>query len=166
MGRLLCSFHGLREIDSDAVDRPSKHRQAISVLHQGMSHLAKLAPLALAVAIEPGVRIGRALVSLVGALLGPEVPCAIATTSRRAAAAILRTEALHRSPRLEQRPVHRKVLVGEHPLDLGLPQQRRQKILSDLARQQAVAVLSAAGIREPLTYPDLLGSNDHTRQNA
>src|SRR5258708_38706028 len=66
-------------------------------------------------AVEPGVRIGRAPVGFVGTLLGPEVPLAIATTSRWAAAAILRAKALHRSPGLEQRPVHRVVLMTQKP---------------------------------------------------
>src|SRR5207302_7724982 len=48
----------------------------------------------------------------------------------------LRLEALHRSPRLDQRAVDREVLARQQSLDPRLGQHRGQKLAGDLAVQQ------------------------------
>ena len=60
---------------------------------------------------------------------------------RRLAAAVLRPEALHAGPGLDQRAVDREVLVRQQRLDLGLGQHRAQELGRDLALEQPVAVL-------------------------
>jgi hypothetical protein len=53
-------------------------RQAKTVLHYGMPHIAKPGWLPVAVLVEPRLGIGRALVRLVGALLLMEVALRVA----------------------------------------------------------------------------------------
>src|SRR6185312_1856519 len=53
----------------------------------------------------------------------------------------LRTEALHRRPGFQHRSIDRKMLRAQKPLHLRQAEQRRQKLLRDLVREQAVAVL-------------------------
>ncbi len=57
-------------------------RQAMTVLHQGMPHVAELGRLPVALLVEPRLRIGRALVRLVGALLLVEVTLGVAAGPR------------------------------------------------------------------------------------
>src|SRR5580700_3148947 len=84
--------------------------KAIAVLHDGVRHVAKPA-LAAALAIEPRIRVGGALMRLVGSLLAPEVLLAVAPAVGRIAAAILWPKALHRRPSIEKSSVHREVLM-------------------------------------------------------
>lgn len=75
--------------------------KAIAMLHHRVGHITKPALAAVALAIEPSVRVAGALMRLVGSLLAPEALFAIAPAIRRIAAAILRPEALHRGPGVE-----------------------------------------------------------------
>ena len=118
------------------------NRQAITVLHQGMPHVAKLGRLPVPLLVKPGFRVGRALVRLVGTLLLVEVALGVAAwTLAVVVASILPAEALERGPRLDQRAVHREVIARQQPLDLRLRQHRRQELGGDLSFQQPVAVL-------------------------
>src|SRR5580704_6799458 len=85
--------------------------KAIAVLHDGVRHVAKPALAAVALAIEPRIRVGGALMRLVGSLLAPEVLLAVAPAVGRIAAAILWPKALHRRPSIEKSSVHREVLM-------------------------------------------------------
>src|SRR5450432_554840 len=101
----------------------------MAVLHQGMPHVAELGRLPVALLVELCLRVGRTFVRLVGALLLMEVPLGV--TARSLAiiiAAILLPEALDRGPCLDQRTVHRKVIVRQQQLYLGLSQNRSQEL--------------------------------------
>ena len=119
------------------------NRQTVAVLHQGMTEIAELGRLAVALAVELGVRIGGAPMGLVGALLAVEVAFAIAARAVIIIiiAPIRLAEALHRRPGFEQCPVHREVVVGDQPLHLRLSQHGLEELGRDLTFQQPVAVL-------------------------
>ena len=117
------------------------HHQAVAVLHHHMSHVAQLGGLPGRLLVQPGVGIGGRGVRLVAALLAVKIALAVATRRRRLAAAVLRTEALHRRPGLDQRAVHREMLGREQRLDLRIGQDRRQEPAGDVAFQQPIAVL-------------------------
>src|SRR4051812_816476 len=72
-------------------------------------------------AIELRVRIGRARMGRVGALLAPEVRVGIAAALRRGGIVwpLLRSEALYRGPGLHERAVHTEMVAREEPLDPG-----------------------------------------------
>src|ERR1700678_3977871 len=77
-------------LSDDAVDR-----QAMAVLHQRMAHVAELGRLAVALLVEPRLRIGSALVGLVGALLLVKAPLGVAAWAVGiVVVSILPTEAL------------------------------------------------------------------------
>src|SRR4029450_7770715 len=86
-------------------------RKAVAVLHQDVPHEAQPALAAVGLAVEPRVGIGGRGVALVRALLLAEVALAVAPRPRRRARAVLRPEALHRRPGLDQRAVDREVLA-------------------------------------------------------
>ena len=117
--------------------------EAVAVLHQRMPHEAELGFLARSLAIEPRLRIGRRGVRLVGALLAMEIRLAVppAAWRRRLARAVLRPEALHRRPGLDQRAVDREMIRAEQPLHPRLRQHRAQELGGDVALQQPLAVL-------------------------
>ena len=122
---------------------PSIDDQAGAVLHQSMADKAQLGLHPRSLAVEPGIRVGRATMRLVGALLAPEIGRRVASavaaiaTSRR----LLRPEALHRSPGFDQRAIHREVLARQQSLDPRLGQHCGEKLGCNLAFQQPVAVL-------------------------
>jgi hypothetical protein len=72
-----------------------------------MSQIGKLGGLARPLARQPGIGVCGRGVPLVAALLAMEIAVAIASGSRRLAAAILGAKTLHAGPRLDQRPVNR-----------------------------------------------------------
>ena len=109
----------------------------MTVLHRSVAHVAELGLPSCGFAIEPAVRISRALVRVVLALLAVEV-CAVAV------ATILGTKALLRGPGLDQRSVHRKMLVRQEWFHLGVVQKLRHELLEGFPVQQAVAVLGEA----------------------
>ena len=61
------------------------------------------------------------------------------------AAAVLGTKALLRGPGLDQRSIHRKVLVRQQWLDLRMVQKRAHELRKHLAALQPVAVLREHG---------------------
>src|ERR1041385_8923226 len=100
-----------------------------------MPHVAKpgLAPVGLA--IQPGLRVRGALMRVILARLAAKLP-AIARIS-----AILRPEALVRGPGLDQRAVHREMLIRQQRPDLGRIEQPGHEYLEYLAPLQPLAVL-------------------------
>ena len=86
------------------------------------------------------IRVGDRDVCLVTALLTVKVTLTVAALRRRVAAAILRTEALDRRPRLYQRAIHREMLAREQRLDLRIDQDGGQERARNIALQQAIAV--------------------------
>ena len=110
-------------------------------IHQHMAQIAELGRLAVALAIEPGIRVGHRLVGLIRALLAAEILPAVAARIGRRSAAILRLEALDRRPGLDQRPVNREMLARQQWLDPRVGQHRQQKTPRDVALQEPVAVL-------------------------
>jgi hypothetical protein len=80
---------------------------------------------------------------VVRAFLAMEVRFGIAPAalSRRLARAVLRLDALHRGPGLDQRAIDREVIARQKPFHLGLRQHRGQELSRDVAFQQPVAVL-------------------------
>jgi len=118
-------------------------QKTMAVLHQSVLHEAQLRLLALAFPVEPGVRVGRRGMRLVGPLLAMEVCIRIPAiaSGRRRARTVLRLDALHRRPGLDQRAVDGEVVGGQEPLDLGLRQDRAQELRGDVAFEQPVPVL-------------------------
>lgn len=125
--------------------------QAVAVLHQSVPDEAQLRLLAFALAVQPGVRIGGRSMGVVRALLAMEFRFGIAPAAlrRRLARAVLRLDALHRGPSLDQRAIDREVIARQKLLRLGLRQHRRQELRRNVAFQQSVAVL-----REHRMVPD------------
>lgn len=87
--------------------------EAGAVLHQGMTGKSELGLHACALAIEPGVRVRRRGVRLIGALLALETGFRVAPGAGRQllAGAVLGLEALHRRPGLDQRAVNKEMPV-------------------------------------------------------
>src|SRR5271163_3724013 len=82
-------------------------RETVAVLHGGVPHITELCLAARGLAVEPAVRIGRARMGLVAALLLMKVRAVAAV------AAVLGAEALVRSPGFNQRAIHRKMFVRQ-----------------------------------------------------
>ena len=89
------------------------HRQPMPVLHRGVAHVAELRLPPGSLAVKTAVGIAGAGMRVVLALLAVEVGSAVFV-----AAAVLGAETLVRGPRLNQRSVHRKMLVRQPRLDL------------------------------------------------
>src|SRR3954470_24642645 len=98
-----------------------------------MADEAELRLTAGALAVEPGIRVGGALMSVVGAALAVEIAFAVAPMGRRLARAVLRPNALHRSPRLDHRPVDAEVLGRQEALYLRVGQYGGQELVRHVA---------------------------------
>src|ERR1700741_1853055 len=98
--------------------------QPVAVLHHQMPHVAELGLLASALAEQAGVGVGSRGMRVVLALLAMEVALGIAPLTaarllpRWWIIAILRHEALHAGPCLDQRAIDREVLTGQEPTPL------------------------------------------------
>src|SRR3974390_2970588 len=94
--------------------QPRIDDEAVAILRHQMPHVAELGLLASALAEQAGVGVRRRAMRGVLALLAMEVALGIAGAaailSRGRIAAVLRHEALHAGPGLDQRTVNRKVL--------------------------------------------------------
>ncbi len=108
--------------------------QLAAVLHDRVAHVAELAFLALRLAVQAAIRVGRALMRVVLALLVVEVPAL-------AVLIVLRLEAFMAGPRLDQRAVHRKMLVGQERLHALVVQQPVHEAVENIAFLQSLAVL-------------------------
>src|SRR6266481_942803 len=114
-------------------DHPG-YGQSVPVLHDSMPHIGQLRLTALGLAVKPALRVGRALMRVILALLTVEVLTAVA-------APVLRAKALLRRPGLDQGPVHRKMLIRQQRLHLRVMQELGHELLEHLALLQALAVL-------------------------
>src|SRR5258708_18420137 len=85
---------------------------------------------------------------LVAALLALELGRGIALAAFGIAASrrLIRLDALHRSPRLDQRAIDREVLARQQPFDPGLSEDGGQELRRDLTVEQPVAVLRKARV--------------------
>src|SRR3954469_6184600 len=119
--------------------------QALPVLHQRMPYETELCLLAPPLAVEPRVGVGGRGVRVVAAFLAVKVLLTVAARIGRWAGAVLRPEALGAGPRLQQRAVHREMLVRQQRLDLWLRQHGGEKLARNLAFEQAVSVLGEGG---------------------
>ena len=115
--------------------------EAVAVLHQHVADEAELRLHAGALAVEPRVGVGGRGVGLVRPPLAAEVAVAVPPAGRRLAGAVLRPEALHAGPGLDQRAVDAEVLARQQPPHLRPVEQRRQELGRDVALEQPVAVL-------------------------
>src|SRR6185503_14958483 len=107
--------------------------QALPVLHQRMPYETELCLLAPPLAVEPRVGVGGRGVRVVAAFLAVKVLLTVAARIGRWAGAVLRPEALGAGPRLQQRAVHREMLVRQQRLDLWLRQHGGEKLARNLA---------------------------------
>jgi hypothetical protein len=105
-----------------------------------MAHEAQPGLLAGALAEQPGLGIRGRGMGVVAPLLAVEVPAAVAAARRWLVGAILRAEALHRCPRLDQRAIDRKMLPTQELPNLRLVEHRRQEPGRGFALEQPVAV--------------------------
>jgi hypothetical protein len=107
---------------------------------------AELRFLAGILAVEPRIRVGGRDVGGVRPLLAVEADIEVTSTAGRRLIAIatrrlvLRPEALHRRPRLDQCAVDREVIARQKPLHARLRQNRRQELRRNVAAKQPVAV--------------------------
>src|ERR1700752_2971866 len=93
-----------------------------------MPQIGELGRLARTLAVQPSIGVGGRGVRLIAALLAVKIPLTIASGSRRLAAAILGTKALHAGPRLDQRAVDREMIVRQQNLDRLLIQHRGHEL--------------------------------------
>ena len=106
-----------------------------------MAHVAQLRFVSTCFAKQPRLRIRLGLVSLVPPLLASEIDAGVARVVRRRLGLILRLKALLARPRLDQRAVHREVLLRQEPLLPGLLQDGIEEAHVDLAAQKPRTVL-------------------------
>lgn len=121
---------------------PRVHHQTVAVLHQRMTHVTQpgFLPLALAKLLRLGI--GGRFMGLVAAPLAMKVPLRIpAPALGRIVRAVLAPHALHRGPSLDQRAVHRKMLVRGQPPIPGLSHDGLEEPAGDVRFQQPVPVL-------------------------
>src|ERR1700758_4048022 len=125
--------------------------QPVAVLHHQMPHVAELGLLASALAEQAGVGVGSRGMRVVLALLAMEVALGIAplTAARLLTRwwiiAILRHEALHAGPCLDQRAIDREVLTGQEPTHLRQVQHGDKELGRDVAVEQTIPVLAEHG---------------------
>src|SRR5205085_7224401 len=94
--------------------------QTVAMLHERVPRKAQFGWLPYAFACQLGLGIGLTLMSVVGPRLAAEIVPTIAVRLVVVVLLVLRAEALHRRPSLDQRPINREV-VGAHEVPtLGL----------------------------------------------
>ena len=119
-----------------------------------MAQAAQPALAAIALAIEPRLRVGGAFVALVRALLAVKVALAVAPRAAIVIAAVPGPERLHRRPRLDQRPVHREVIPAQQTPHLAVFDDAVQELRRNLRLKKAVPVLAEhAGVPHRIVQP-------------
>src|ERR1700751_662664 len=106
-----------------------------------MPQIGELGRLARTLAVQPSIGVGGRGVRLIAALLAVKIPLTIASGSRRFAAPILGTKALHAGPRLDKRAVDREMIVRQQNLDRLLIPQRGYELPANFTLNQALTVL-------------------------
>jgi len=124
------------------------------VLHDGVAHIGEFGLSPGGLAVKTAVEIAGTRMRVVPALLAMEVCAAVFV-----AAAVLGAKALLRSPGLDQRSVHRKMLVRQQRLDLRMVQKLAHELREHLAVLQSVSVLGE-GSRSP---DRIIGRKPHER---
>lgn len=132
------AFRGTSLRHTVCLANPTVHSKPIAVLHDRMAHEAELGFATVRLAIELGLRVGRALVGIVLALLAVEVG-AIAVL------VVLRLEALVRSPGFDERAIDREVFVRKQRPHLLVLQELGHELLEYRALLKPVAVLREHG---------------------
>src|SRR6266516_3801277 len=122
--------------------RPASLALALSIISEARRSAVPLASVTLpaTVAVKTAVGIAGARMRVVLALLSVEIGPAVFV-----AAAVLGAEALVRGPRLDQRSIHRKMLVRQQRLDLRVVEKLGHEFGKHLAVLQSVAVLREGG---------------------
>src|ERR1019366_4223919 len=129
---------------------------SVAILHQHALGVTELGLFAGALLRQSRFGVGRRLMSRVLAPLAVEVHARIAgIIRRRAIAALLSlgTKALERRPRLDQRPVHRKVLVAGQLQLAGLCNHGTEKLTRYVVLKQARTIAAEAGVVEARLVP-------------
>ena len=122
------------------------NHQAVTVLHQGVPHVAQARFVARALLEEPRLIIGRRSVRLIAALLPFEVHRRIlAATFGRLARTILGHKALHRGPGFNQRPVDRKMFMRGQSLPLSQGNYLAEELTHDVFGKEPIPVLRKGG---------------------
>ena len=125
--------------------------EAIAVLHHQMPHVAEFGLLAGALSKQPSVGVGGRGMRVILAFLAMEVSFGIApatavlTFPRRRLAAVLRHEAFHAGPGLDQRAVDREVLTREELADFRQVQHANHELTGNIAVEQPIPVLAEHG---------------------
>lgn len=128
----LRATRGLRALDID--DEP------VAVLRQRVRHVAQLRLSEFALLVQPRLRVGRALVGRVAALVAFEVSFRIAPGRLVRTTAVLGHKALVAGPGLDHRAVDAEVLVGHETLPLGKMQYATEELACDVGAEQTVAI--------------------------
>jgi len=139
-GLALGRARGLRELEIDD--------EAVAVLDQGVAGVAELGLFAAALARQPGLGVGGRAMAGVAATLAMEVDVgvssAVAGRGLLALVPIDGSQALQSRGGFDEGAVDGEVLTGEQLVRLGLPADRGEEGLRDLAGEQARAVLREA----------------------
>ena len=129
------------------------HRQPVSVLHQHMSHEGESGLSSRAFACQHRLRIRRGRVGVVDTPLSLKVHGGVPPTILRwVTTAILRSKALHGSPGLEQRAIHREVVVRQQPAASGLGKHLIEELWRRLHDVQVQEPLEEQIMPESLTH--------------
>ena len=107
----------------------------MTVVSQGMAHKAQLA-VSRALAVEPGIRVSRRFVRLVGASLAFETAAAVVIIT-----AVFAYKALVTCPGLDECAVHAEVFAREPVLFVGDFEHMVEQFNDRVMRYQAFAVL-------------------------
>src|SRR6185312_1817958 len=121
-------------------------RQTVAILHQQMPGVAHLRLFAFTLAAQHCFRISSRLMGLIRALLPVKVYCRVAgVIRRRFVLLVLRLETLQTRRRFQQRTVNREVLIAKQLVPARLRQHSGEEFRSDVAPQQALAILREGG---------------------
>ena len=115
------------------------HGKPMPVLHDGVAHIGELRLPSGGLAVKTAVGIAGTRMRVVLTLLSMKVRTVFV------AAAVLEAKALLRSPGLDQRSVHRKMLVRQQGFDLRMVQKFAHELRKHLTVLQSVAVLRKGG---------------------
>ena len=106
-----------------------------------MPHVTQPAFPAIALAVKPGVRVGRAFMGLVGPLLAMKIPFRVAARASAIVSA-LGTETLHRRPGFDQRAVNREMIPAQKTPDLAMLDHAVQDKGRNVGFQQTVPIMA------------------------
>jgi hypothetical protein len=121
----------------------SGNNQPITVIHYHMAHEGKLGFLSFPLSIEPSFRIGRRLVSIVRSLFSMKINRRIAWIIRSLICrCVFLDKTLLAGPRLNQRPINRKVLVTDQIMFSGQTKHLLKEFGGNIGFQETIPVLA------------------------